>query len=180
MQRSPALLLWLRTLGRSCPCTQAAPAVSPVASQAVRSKQTSTSQQQQQQQQQPGILQQPSALSQHSPDPQNTEASPGAALISLPALKTRRQAAGIRDSTDTIWDQIAEHTTLPGDEDLPDTLQLYRRHNTSLPILEGQMILCRVLSVSRQSLLLDTGDHCVFQLIMAQPRSDISWSRRLE
>ncbi|KAK9842803.1 hypothetical protein WJX74_002589 [Apatococcus lobatus] len=58
---------------------------------------------------------------------------------------------------DLYWAQIDSQQELPGDEDLSDFMHVYRRHNSSLPVLEGQMILCRVLSVSRQSLLLDTG-----------------------
>ena len=86
-------------------------------------------------------------------------------VASTAATQSLPRRTGTRTSIDLYWDQIEFQEDLPGDEDLSTSMKVYRRHNTSLPILEGQMILCRVLTVSRQSLLLDTGTEACSRLL---------------
>lgn len=147
MQRSPALVLWLRTLGRSRLCTHTAGCPSFVPGHDVRQQHTDLP-----------SLQTPGPTADSHTEPP----APGQSFSPSPeASSARTQSSagrkGPRSSIDLCWQQIDSQSHLPGDEGLTDVMQVYRRHNTSLPILEGQMIVCRVLMVSRQSVLLDTG-----------------------
>lgn len=148
MQRSPALLLWLNTLARSRARTHSAGCSPLVPGQIARQQHT-----------EPANLQTPGPKADSHPE----TPAPGQSFTPSPeASSARTQSSagrkGPRSSIDLCWQQIDSQSHLPGDEVLTDVMQVYRRHNTSLPILEGQMIVCRVLMVSRQSVLLDTGE----------------------
>ncbi len=149
MQRSPALLLWLRTLPHAKGCEHVAQAPYQLRPLTYRAQTTDAHQQS------------PDAGSQTwreaTADSQAESPTPAVASAAFPTSTAAPRPPARRTGADVCWDQILSHGHLPRDEDMSTALQVVRRHNTSLPILEGQVILCRVLSVSRQSLLLDTG-----------------------